>query len=67
MYYRAEYVARQRRVREGFTRIYLYNTPVVAPPVTVGKGLALTDAGPALRDGLHPVPGRRRRAASRPT
>jgi hypothetical protein len=39
MYYRAEFVDPGLPGRPRFTRIYLYNTPVVAPPVS-GRGLA---------------------------
>lgn len=39
MFYRAEFVDPGVAGRPRFTRIYLYNTPVVAPPVS-GRGLA---------------------------
>ena len=42
MYYRAEYVDPGTPGADRFTRIYLYNTPVVSPPVG-GRGLALTE------------------------
>lgn len=41
MYYRAEFVDSGNPGDDRFTRIYLYNTPVVSPPVG-GKGLPLT-------------------------
>ncbi|MDO8349108.1 MAG: hypothetical protein Q7T30_02650, partial [Planctomycetota bacterium] len=46
MYYRAEYVDPSVTGQERFTRIYLYNTPVIAPPMTVSsvtKGLNATE------------------------
>ncbi|MBM4060202.1 MAG: hypothetical protein FJ265_03760 [Planctomycetes bacterium] len=41
MYYRAEFVDPGTAGAERFTRIYLFNTPVVSPPVG-GRGLAST-------------------------
>jgi hypothetical protein len=43
MYYRAEHVDPGPTAADQFTRIYLYNTPVVAPPVG-GRGLASTQS-----------------------
>lgn len=43
MYYTAEYVAPGVEGAEPFTRIYLYNTPLIAPLDTNNRGLANTE------------------------